>query len=67
MVVNGAYNVIDSIFLGQALGDWPIGRYGCESYHDRIYGHIDVVLATAETHLLLCAWAREGASMPRLV
>ena len=42
MLVNGAYNVIDSIFLGQAMGgDRPFGCDGSQPHHDGVSGHCD--------------------------
>ena len=39
MLVNGAYNVIDSIFLGAGHGrDRPFGRHRGQSHHDRVHG-----------------------------
>lgn len=40
MLVNGAYNVIDSVFLGQAMGeDRPCHRHGGHAHHDGVHGH----------------------------
>ena len=40
MLINGSYAIIDSVFLGHAVGrDRPFGHDRGQPHHDRVHGH----------------------------